>query len=242
MKKTFIIYCDWIDYMEDMSLEEKWLLFDNIMKYQNWQEISEIWWLKFVRNKIKKELDENNKKWEEIKEKRTIAGKNWGIAKASKWKQKLANASKWKQHLPVSDSVSVSDSETVSEINTSAKAEEENSLVEKEDLKEFWDHEINECLEIIWKYNNWVLDWTKGEQRIFSKNLIGKLKKIDSVLAWKFTRQSILEMILEIVSQDQYHSHKISWPKKIHFELASLMQICKKKMQEKKTIGVLPWI
>jgi len=32
--------------------------------------------LKFVRNKIKKELDENNKKWEEIKEKRTIAGKN----------------------------------------------------------------------------------------------------------------------------------------------------------------------
>jgi hypothetical protein len=36
-----------------------------------------------------------------------------------------------------------------------------------------------------------------------------------------------LEFILKIISQDSYHSHKISWPMKIYNDLWWLMQVCK---------------
>lgn len=108
-KKTFIGYMDRIDYTEEMSLEEIWTLFKAILDYQNWKEIWELGNLKFVWSKIKKEMDTDNDKRNEIVEKRRQAWKKWGENKAKNWNNsKIANASNSKQEMAdsVSDSVS----------------------------------------------------------------------------------------------------------------------------------------
>lgn len=117
---------------------------------------------------------------------------------------------------------------------TTAKAVEEETSLAEEEKKEYWDPEINECLKIIKKYNNWIIDWTLPRQRQFGNHLIKKLKTIDSVLAWKFTRQQILEMILEIVSKNEFHYTKIAWPEKIFRNLAVLQQICRMEISANK--------
>ena len=108
----------------------------------------------------------------------------------------------------------------------------------------YWNEEINNCLEIIKKFNWWIIDWTKKEQRIYWKNLIWKLKEIESVKLWNYTRDQVLETILQIVSQNTYHAQKIAWPKKIYYELWWLMQICKSEFAKKKKqeIPFIPWV
>jgi hypothetical protein len=39
MRKTFIFYSDWIDYTEEMTLEEIGLFMKAILKYQNKEDI-----------------------------------------------------------------------------------------------------------------------------------------------------------------------------------------------------------
>lgn len=108
----------------------------------------------------------------------------------------------------------------------------------------YWDQDINECLEIIKRFNWWIIDWTQKEQRIYWKNLIWKLKEIESVKNWNYTRSQVLETILQIVSQNTYHAQKIAWPKKIYYELWWLMQICKSEFAKKKQqeIPFIPWV
>lgn len=66
----------------------------------------------------------------------------------------------------------------------------------------YWNEEINSCLDLIRKFNWWIIDWTQKEQRIYWKNLIWKLKEIESVKNWNYTRSQVLETILQIVSQN----------------------------------------
>jgi hypothetical protein len=47
------------------------------------------------------------------------------------------------------------------------------------------------------------------------------------VQKWDFTRQKVLETILQIVSQNRFYSTKIGSPELIYYNLASLMQACK---------------
>ena len=119
-------------------------------------------------------------------------------------------------------------------LETFSKEKEEETSLAEEEKKEYWDPEINECLRIIKKYNNWIIDWTLPRQRQFGNHLIKKLKTIDSVLAWKFTRQQILEMILDIVSKNEFHYTKIAWPEKIFRNLAVLQQICRMEISSNK--------
>jgi hypothetical protein len=109
---------------------------------------------------------------------------------------------------------------------------------------EFGNSDINFLLEKIKIYNNGIVDWTQKEQRQYWKLLLDKLNKIESVQSWKYTGIGILEIILKIIWENQYHSQKIVWPKKIYYELAWLMQICKQEMQkqEKNKIPFIPWI
>lgn len=99
MKKTFVFYNDWQDYTEEMTLEEKWLFLQAILDYQNWKELGDLWIIKFVRSRVKKQLDQDNSKRSEEVEKRRESWRLWGLAKQSNTKQVLASASKWKQLL-----------------------------------------------------------------------------------------------------------------------------------------------
>ena len=125
------------------------------------------------------------------------------------------------------------------------EVEEENNILSTNvdnSKAEYWDKEINECLEMIWKFNDWIVDWTIKEQRQYAKLLIWKLKKIDSVKIWNYTWNQVLETILQIVSQNTYHAQKIAWPKKIFYELWSLMQICKSEVWKQKSMPFISWI
>lgn len=109
-----------------------------------------------------------------------------------------------------------------------------------EEEKKYWDPGINAIIDLIKNYNSGICDWTQKEQRIYWKHLI---KKLEEVKKWDFTWLQVLETILKIVSQDQYHAHKISWPKKIYYELTGLLQICKNNVQHpKNSIIDFPWI
>jgi hypothetical protein len=109
---------------------------------------------------------------------------------------------------------------------------------------EFGNTDINFLLEKIKIYNNGIVDWTQKEQRQYWKLLLDKLNKIESVQSWKYTAIEILEIILKIVWENSYHSQKIVWPKKIFYELAWLMQICKQdfEKQNKSKMAHIPWV
>jgi len=98
----------------------------------------------------------------------------------------------------------------------------------------YWDLDTNNILEKIKMYNNWIIDWTVKQQRQYWKMLLNKINEIESVENWKYAPADLLEIILKIISKNEYHSHKIVWPKKIYYELAWLMQICKQEIQKEK--------
>lgn len=91
MKKTFIYHVDWLDYEKHMSMEEKLNLHECIFNYNTWKEVSTIWWVKFVWERIKQEIDQDNAKYEEVVNKRKEAWKlGWRPAK-KQTKAKKAN-------------------------------------------------------------------------------------------------------------------------------------------------------
>ena len=108
----------------------------------------------------------------------------------------------------------------------------DNNLVSKDTKwasSSYWDPEINECLEIIKSYNDWIIDWTQKQNRFDARNLILKIKKVPSVADWTYTRQDTLKAILEIISKNKYHSPKITSPGSIYRNLAVLFQVCKQE-------------
>lgn len=105
--------------------------------------------------------------------------------------------------------------------------------------KGYWNEEINKCLELIKNYNNWIVDWTKVNQRRFAKHLINKLNELDSIKDWRFTREQTLEIILKVVSQNKYYSSKICSPEQIYRNLSLLMNVCKNDITKQNTDNVI---
>ena len=109
-KKSFVLYCDLMDIVHDLSDEEAGKLIKIIVDFVNDKNpetndrILNLAW-KPIKNALKSDL----KRWEAIKEKRSEYGKLGGLAKASKSHHKLPNAKQNLANLPVSVSVSVSD-------------------------------------------------------------------------------------------------------------------------------------
>lgn len=109
--------------------------------------------------------------------------------------------------------------------------EKEKSSAKKE--KEVYGNiEINEAIDLIKAYNGGIINGSDGKQRQFANHLIKKLKNLTSVQEGKFTWQSTLDMILKIISENEYHAAKIASPELIYRNLASLMQICKAEFQK----------
>ena len=116
--------------------------------------------------------------------------------------------------------------------------EKEKSSAKKE--KEIYGNlEINEAMDLIKSYNGGIVNGSDGRQRQYANHLIKKLKKLTSVQEGKFTWEATLEMILKIISENEYHSAKIASPELIYRNLASLMQICKSEFQKRKPIKTI---
>ena len=235
-RDSFVFYRSFYEGLSQLWDESQLKIYQAIFSYQfEWVEFELEWIERAMWKLIKPQLDANNKrysdwcKWWRPK-KETIGIKTKKTTGCSKTKTTGFENQKPNEN----ENDNVNDNE------------KENILSSKEDKEKssYWDENINECLEIIKKYNWWIIDWTQKEQRIYWKNLIWKLEKIDSVKNWNYTRAQVLQMILEIVSKNSYHSQKISWPKKIYYELWGLMQICKQEISKQKdhSIPFIPWI
>lgn len=96
-KDSFVMYTKWKSTIDKLTIEDKAKLLDTILSYQLWEEIWELpLWVDLVFWLIKAEFEIDRMKYEEVCKKRADAGKQWGLAKASKSKQKVAKGSKGK--------------------------------------------------------------------------------------------------------------------------------------------------
>ena len=110
--------------------------------------------------------------------------------------------------------------------------EEKEKSSAKKEKEAYGDPSINECLGLIKSYNGGIVNGSDAKQRQFANHLIKKLQKLTSVQEGRFTWQATLEMILKIISENEYHATKIASPELIYRNLASLMQICKAEFQK----------
>ena len=185
MKKTFVFYNDRQDYTEEMSLEEKGLFLQVILDYQNWKELWDLWSIKFIRSRVKKQLDQDNMKRSEEIEKRKASWKLWWLAK-SKSKQVLASASKWKHHLADNVNDNVND--------------KYNNIYIPPEIKTFFDKQKENMVTIASQINK--------DERYIHKQAIEyeKLKK-DLVSIWD--PETLWPSILEFVYNDSFRKNNI---------------------------------
>ena len=91
--------------------------------------------------------------------------------------------------------------------------------------KEYGDKDVNKCLEIIKNANGWIIDWTIKENRKYAKHLVNKINKLDKISSGDRLRQDYLKWLLVLASKSKYDIRKITWPKIIFDNLASLQQV-----------------
>ena len=124
-------------------------------------------------------------------------------------------------------------------INLTVNTETNISDLSKNGFPEFWNSDVNACLELIKSFNNGIVDWTVQNQRRFAKHLVDKLKKLQVIQSWEFTWQQILELILRIGSESKFHYAKITSPELIYRNLAMLLGLCKNEIKSG-TDNILP--
>lgn len=94
-KKTIVIYSDWIATFEKLTDEEAGKLIKHLLRYVNDQNPEADRMTELLFSHMQQQLKRDLKKWEEIKEARSRAGKfggqKSGEARRSKMKQNEAN-------------------------------------------------------------------------------------------------------------------------------------------------------
>ena len=91
-KGSFILYTSYKKHLSLLTNEQKGLLLDALFDFAETglgPELDQVTNMAF--SFIREDILQNNKKWEETKEKRRIAGQQGGLAKASNARQSLSN-------------------------------------------------------------------------------------------------------------------------------------------------------
>lgn len=251
MKPTFVLCKDWINYTNEMSNEDRWILLNAIMQYQNWLDPWELpYAIKIVFAHIKNFFIEQEKKYEEIKEKRSESGKKWGrpttekAKKANAFSEKQTKTKKSKQKLTETDTVTDTDNISLpsGRENTSnevlgldiSSTSFLNNIKAWQNSKKFWNIEIDEVLEMVASINEGAMDGTQARNRQFANLLLKKIKAMPRVECWAVTWQSVLTMIIELNKDDEYHAGKLSSPEKIFRNFGTLVGLARTKFQQKR--------
>jgi len=112
MKKSFLLYIDTLEVLSALSDEDAGKLFKAIRSHVVGEDATIPDSIKLVFILIKNQLDHDAEKWKKISELRAEQGKQGGLAKANKSKQKLPKGSKSKQELAsVAVNVTVTDND-----------------------------------------------------------------------------------------------------------------------------------
>ena len=83
-RNSFILYTDYSDHIDSLTLEEKGLLFEALLEYAKGIEIELSGAVKVAFSFIKAQIDRDSEKYEEVCEKRRSAGKKGGAPKGNK--------------------------------------------------------------------------------------------------------------------------------------------------------------
>lgn len=253
MKPTFILCKDRIEYTKEMTTEDKAQLFDAILYYNNDQPIWELSYVvKVVFSKMKNFFDEQNQKYEEkIVKRNKENGAKWGRPPSKK--PKKPTGLKWNPDKPKE---TLTETDTV--INSLPNGKENNSnellgldinstsLLNNIDtwqkLKKFWDQEINEIMEMVASINEGAMDGTQARNRQFANNLLKKIKAMPKVASGEITWQSVLEMIITLNKDDEYHATKLTSPENIYRNFGSLVSLARTKYQEQNKKQKSDWV
>ena len=261
MKPTFVLCKDWINYTNEMSNEDRWILLNAIMQYQNWLDPWELpYAIKIVFAHIKNFFIEQDKKYEEIKEKRSESGKKWGrpttekAKKANAFSEKQTKTKKSKEKLTETDTVT----DTVTDTSNSLPSGRENTSNEVlvldntsilnnntdtwQNSKKFWNQEINEIIEMVASINEGAMDGTQARNRQFANNLLKKIKAMPKVANGEITWQSVLEMVITLNKDDEYHATKLTSPENIYRNFGSLVSLARTKYQEQNKRQKSDWV
>ena len=253
MKATFILCKDRIEYTKEMTTEDKAQLFDTILYYNNDQPIWELSYVvKVVFSKMKNFFDEQNQKYEEkIVKRNKENGAKWGRPPSKK--PKKPTGLKWNPDKP---------KETLTDTDTdnSLSNERENNSNELlgldntttsllnnntdtwQNLKKFWNQEINEIMEMVASINEGAMDGTQARNRQFANNLLKKIKAMPKVASGEITWQSVLEMIITLNKDDEYHATKLTSPENIYRNFGSLVSLARTKYQEQNKKQKSDWV
>lgn len=124
-KKSFIVYTDLSEVVEELTDTQTGTLFKAMLIYAAENRVIELpKEIKLLFIQIRRQMDRDAKKWEEVTQKRSAAGRIGGLAsaeaRASKRKQSIANVSNAKQsqanqavNVTVNDNENVNDTATV---------------------------------------------------------------------------------------------------------------------------------
>ena len=230
------------------------------MQYQNWLDPWDLpYAVKIVFAHIKNFFIEQDKKYEEIKEKRSESGKKWGRPTAEKAKK--ANAFSEKQTKPKQSKQTLTETDTVINSLPNGKENNSNELLDNSNNPlcifkyntETWqiekietnivlygkmDWDVEKALAMIKGNNDWALDWSIKSNRNDTKNLVKKIQKLPAVEEWKISWEMVLAMILWVMKDDKYYWSKLSSPKEIYDNFGKLVtqsRIKIKEMQQKQS-------
>ena len=259
MKPTFVLCKDWVNYTNEMSNEDRWILLNAIMQYQNWLDPWDLpYAIKIVFAHIKNFFIEQDLKYEDFKEIRSESGKKWGRPTAEKAKK--ANAFSEKQTKTKQSKQKLTETDTITDTNNSLSNERENNSNELlgldinstsplnnnldtwQKLKQFWDQEINEIMEMVASINEGAMDGTQARNRQFANNLLKKIKAMPKVASGEITWQSVLEMVITLNKDDEYHATKLTSPENIYRNFGSLVSLARTKYQEQNKKQKSDWV
>lgn len=153
-KNSILLYLSDYEPVKDLSLEEKGMLFDAIFEYAstgNTNVLPPVVLLAFKFFRM--HIDENNKKWNEIKTKRIEAGSKGGKQKIANAKQSQANVANAKDTKQSQTNVAVNVNDNVN-VNVSTEVDiKENTIVSKKD-----ELSLSSPSEEFIKFNQWLDD------------------------------------------------------------------------------------
>ena len=151
-KNSILLYLSDYEPVKDLSLEEKGMLFDAIFEYAstgNTNVLPPVVLLAFKFFRM--HIDENNKKWNEIKTKRIEAGSKGGKQKIANAKQSQANVANAKDTKQSQANVAVNVNDNVN-VNVSTEVDiKENTIVSKKD-----ELSLSSPSEEFIKFNQWL--------------------------------------------------------------------------------------
>ncbi len=202
-KKSFILHLDSLCILDDMTLEQKGILFDAIYKYQLGIEVDLDFGMKMAFAPFRNQFIRDNDKYIEFSKKQSENGKKGGRPKKQNEQQENPkNPSLFeKPKKAYNDSVSVSDSEKVND-NESDNEKKNKDLVEIEnfDVVEV-DFNYNHCQVLKFESPSW-LESVSMQQKISVEEIQKKIDEFELFLRTTTTTHK---------NKKDFINHFINW-------------------------------